>query len=226
MGPRKKFVSQSPSAGMDFGCSDVSVWKDAVGSYNTRIRSMGKPDLIGLDDFYRTELPLLLRKRDPSPYITQPELYKLMQWKLARGKWRPRLLDFISSLDGTQVESTSHKAFQSLPSVREAVIELSTLKGVGPATASAVLAAYAPDIAPFMSDEAMVAALGSSKDYSLKQYLIFAEKLQTKAKQELSVGGDLLTPSDVEMALWSSAMGGKSASSSDGNPKAKRKREP
>lgn len=28
----------------------------------------------------------------------------------------------------------------------------------------------------------MVAAIGSSKDYTLKQYLIFAEKLQTKAK--------------------------------------------
>ena len=28
----------------------------------------------------------------------------------------------------------------------------------------------------------MVAALGNSKDYSLKQYLLFANKLQTKAK--------------------------------------------
>ena len=30
--------------------------------------------------------------------------------------------------------------------------------------------------------KAMVAALGNSKDYSLKQYLLFANKLQTKAK--------------------------------------------
>lgn len=28
----------------------------------------------------------------------------------------------------------------------------------------------------------MAAALGNSKDYSLKQYLLFADKLQTKAK--------------------------------------------
>jgi hypothetical protein len=28
----------------------------------------------------------------------------------------------------------------------------------------------------------MEAALGNSKDYSLKQYLLFADKLQTKAK--------------------------------------------
>lgn len=28
----------------------------------------------------------------------------------------------------------------------------------------------------------MVAALGNSKDYSLKQYLLFADKLQSKAK--------------------------------------------
>lgn len=30
--------------------------------------------------------------------------------------------------------------------------------------------------------KAMEAALGSSKDYSLKQYLLLVEKLQTKAK--------------------------------------------
>lgn len=33
-----------------------------------------------------------------------------------------------------------------------------------------------------LSLKAMEAALGSSKDYSLKQYLLLAEKLQTKAK--------------------------------------------
>ncbi|GJU28565.1 hypothetical protein Tco_1167186 [Tanacetum coccineum] len=32
----------------------------------------------------------------------------------------------------------------------KAISELTDLKGVGPATASAVLAAYAPNVAPFM----------------------------------------------------------------------------
>lgn len=66
---------------------------------------------------------------------------------------RPRLLDFVSSLDDSVVKSASEKAFKSLPDISKAVKELTVLKGVGPATASAVLAAYAPDIAPFMSDE-------------------------------------------------------------------------
>lgn len=66
---------------------------------------------------------------------------------------RPRLLDFVSSLDESSVESASRKAFKSLPDLKKATSELTVLKGVGPATASAVLAAYAPDVAPFMSDE-------------------------------------------------------------------------
>ncbi|CAJ1951001.1 unnamed protein product [Sphenostylis stenocarpa] len=48
----------------------------------------------------------------------------------------------------------------------------------------------------------MEAALGNSKDYSLKQYLKFVDKLQMKAK-ELSLEVDSFTPSDVERALWS-----------------------
>ncbi|THF98143.1 hypothetical protein TEA_004147 [Camellia sinensis var. sinensis] len=122
--------------------------------------------------------------------------------------FRPRLLDFVSSLDEALVKSASQKAFQSLPDISKAVSELTVLKGVGPATASAVLAAYAPDVAPFMSDEAMVAALGNSKDYTLKQYILFVDKLQAKAK-ELSAKGDTFTPSDVERAVWSSAIGAK-----------------
>ncbi|KAF5746751.1 hypothetical protein HS088_TW06G00925 [Tripterygium wilfordii] len=167
---------------MDFECSDVGLWKEALSSYPVRIKSLSKPNLVSFDEFYRSELPSLLHQRNPNPYITTPELSKLMQWKLSRGKWRPRLLDFVSSLDDELVKSASEKAFQSLPDISKAVNALTVLKGVGPATASAILAAYAPDVAPFMSDEAMVAALGHSKDYTLKQYLLFVDKLQTKAK--------------------------------------------
>ncbi|XP_059279475.1 uncharacterized protein LOC132033506 [Lycium ferocissimum] len=197
---------------MELKCSDLGQWKEALSSYGAHMESLNKPNLVSLDDFYRNELPGVLRQRNPS-YITNPELTKLMQWKLTRGKWRPRLLDFVSSLDDSVVRSASEKAFQSLPDIKKAITELTVLKGVGPATASAVLAAYAPDIAPFMSDEAMVAAIGNSKDYTLKQYLVLVDKLQAKAK-ELSAKGDCFTASDVERALWSSAVGAKLGGSS------------
>ncbi|WRX30668.1 hypothetical protein QQP08_023155 [Theobroma cacao] len=167
---------------LHFECTDLSIWKEAISSYKSRIESLDKPNLVSLDEFYRNELPPLLHQRNPNPFITTSELSRLMQWKLTRGKWRPRLLDFVSSLDDSLVKSASQKAFQSLPDISKAVSELTVLKGVGPATASAVLAAYAPETAPFMSDEAMEAALGDSKDYSLKQYLLFVDKIQSKSK--------------------------------------------
>lgn len=120
----------------------------------------------------------------------------------------------MASLDEELVKSASQKAFLCLPGdLSKAVSELTVLKGVGPATASAVLAAYAPEVAPFMSDEAMEAVLGQSKDYSLKQYLLLANKLQEKAK-ELSSEDEQFTASDVERALWSSAVGAKLTASS------------
>ncbi|KAK6130565.1 hypothetical protein DH2020_035711 [Rehmannia glutinosa] len=220
---------------MDFKSFDAGLCREALLSYEAVIKTLEKPNLISLDDFYRGELPDLLHKRDPKPYITTDELSKLMQWKLARGKWRPRLLSFVSSLDDAVVRDASRKAFASLPDVSKAVSELTVLKGVGPATASAVLAAYTPDVAPFMSDEAMMAVIGDAKDYSLKRYVVFAEKMQAKAKnkllkmisefdgtslsisdqsfqiqlEELSSSDDLFTPSDVERALWSSTVSAK-----------------
>lgn len=66
---------------------------------------------------------------------------------------RPRLLNFVLSLADEDVQAASQKAFTALPDLKESIQQLSILKGIGPATASAVLAAYAPSIAPFMSDE-------------------------------------------------------------------------
>ncbi|CAI7842108.1 unnamed protein product [Closterium sp. NIES-54] len=139
-------------------------------------------------------------------YVSKEELVSVMEWKLTRGKWRPRLLDFVKHLDPNVVQAASSRAFAALApyhtlttpggsgsgsgahseadveaSLKAAVTELSTLKGVGAATASAVLAAFAPEIAPFMSDEAMVAALGDCKDYSLRRYLVFAKAMREKA---------------------------------------------
>ncbi|RRT32395.1 hypothetical protein BHE74_00012094 [Ensete ventricosum] len=114
--------------------------------------------------------------------------------------FRPRLLDFVSSLDEASVESASRRAFAALPDLSKAVSELTVLNGVGPATASAVLAAYAPDVAPFMSDEVGL-RIGWKKDYSFALTLLYL--------QDLSADGNIFTPADVERALWSSAVGSK-----------------
>ncbi|KAJ3672818.1 hypothetical protein LUZ60_006192 [Juncus effusus] len=198
---------------MEFSNSDRVQWRSELELYSARLESLHKPDLLPLDSFYRNELPLLLSARAPNPFLSKSELVRLMQWKLSRGKWRPRLLNFVSSLKESEVESASKKAFGSLPDLSKAISELTVLKGVGPATASAVLAAFAPDVAPFMSDEAMMLAVGNIKEYTLKQYLAFAKKLQDKAK-ELSGEGEKFTPSDLERAMWSSVIGSKSSASS------------
>uniref|UniRef100_A0A0D9VYJ0 Uncharacterized protein n=1 Tax=Leersia perrieri TaxID=77586 RepID=A0A0D9VYJ0_9ORYZ len=208
---------------VEFASGDAVAWRAALAEYDGRLAALGKADLVEVDAFYRHDLPRLLHGRDPEPYLAKPELVRLLQWKLSRGKWRPRLMDFVNSLEDAVVEPASRKAFAALPDLRKAITELTVLKGVGPATASAVLAAYAPDVAPFMSDEAMVAALGNAKEYTLKQYLAFAEKLQTKSK-ELSSGGEIFTPSDVERALWSSAVSSNSLKATPGDDLKKKSR--
>jgi 3-methyladenine DNA glycosylase/8-oxoguanine DNA glycosylase len=67
-------------------------------------------------------------------------------------------MDFVKVLDGEVVVSASRKAFATLPDLNRAITELTVLKGIGPVTASAVLAAYALDVASFMSNEVVFIA--------------------------------------------------------------------
>lgn len=61
------------------------------------------------------------------------------------------------------------------------------LQGIGPATASAALAAAQPAY-PFMSDEAMAAAVKGPLKYTVPEYLQLVKALQDKA-QKLNYGG-------------------------------------
>lgn len=72
------------------------------------------------------------------------------------------------------------KAFKKLPNVEQAIAALSNLKGVGITMASAILAAAAPECAPFMADECLMAIPEiEGIDYTQKEYLKFVKIIQT-----------------------------------------------
>ncbi|KAK3726646.1 hypothetical protein QZH41_012278 [Actinostola sp. cb2023] len=86
---------------------------------------------------FQNELPNAIQKRSEK-HLTKDELIQLMQWKLSRGKFRPRLIEFIKSNTPETITENTTLAFKQLPDVEKAIKKLSELKGVGPATASGI----------------------------------------------------------------------------------------
>ncbi|EFN53176.1 hypothetical protein CHLNCDRAFT_136983 [Chlorella variabilis] len=210
--------------------SDAAQWQEALDGYWQAVEGLGKPRLSELDRWFHEQLPGDLQGRQP-PHLTQPELVKLVDWKLTRGKSRPRLLAFAKEAAPAAVQAASTAAFDLLAphrgreappaAVKEALAALTVLKGVGPATASAVLEAYEPSI-PFSSDQAMLAAL-DSKDYTVAKVLELMAALRAKAKQLSEGGGRQWTSRELEMALYAATVssaasggGGKAASGGGG----------
>lgn len=159
--------------------------------------------MIELDKWYQEELPAAIGEREPK-YLTKDELTKLMKWKLSRGKFRPRLTELVQTNDEKLVESASTKAFKCVSNnLKKAIKELCILKAVGPATASAILAAGAPEHAPFMADESMnsVPGIGPLK-YTEGQYEDFSDEIRECVKRLQNEGLSDWTPHKVELTLW------------------------
>lgn len=77
---------------------------------------------------------------------------------------RPRLQKFIDNLEEADIISATTEAFSACESTavnKFALQSAMKLKGVGPATASAILSVYQPQFYPFMSDEALNATAGA-----------------------------------------------------------------
>jgi len=84
-----------------------------------------------------------------------------------------------------------------------AVQALCNLKGVGPQMASAVLAAGAPHLAPFMADECLWAMPDvDSLDYTIKEYMSYIEHMKACAERINENGASNWTPHRVELAVW------------------------
>ncbi|XP_028826176.1 uncharacterized protein LOC114784724 isoform X2 [Denticeps clupeoides] len=191
-----------------FGCLDPAIWRGVYGKYWTVMatkasgkgRSAGK--LLNLDKWYQEELPALISGR-PLRYLVHAELVKLMEWKLARGRFRPGLQRLVVSNSEEEVESCTKHAFDLLPDVEAAIAKLSMLKGIGPATAS-VLAAGAGDEVAFMADECVESIPELCPvQYTAKHFSRYLQHITAKTQHLNEVDSQKdWTPHRVELCLW------------------------
>ncbi|MCJ1389219.1 hypothetical protein MMC18_002075 [Xylographa bjoerkii] len=148
-------------------------------------KASSEPSLPSLDHLRYTTIPARVRSRrsdaaslhtaapqhnkeqddaaDPPPgphgWLEKPELEQLMAWKLARGHARPALPALIRANAPALVRATTGEAFalfaaderDPLPALKV----LARLRGVGPATASLLLAVAWPAVVPFFADEVL-----------------------------------------------------------------------
>merc|ERR1711990_885691 len=161
--------------------------------------------LLKLDKWYQNELPKKIKSRGKEAHLTHDEIVQLIKWKLARGVFRPRLKDLIQMNTPRVVMQETKKAFRAIDKrkdIEAAVSALSNLKGVGPAMASAVLAAGCPELAPFMADECLL-SMGDTEgiDYTMKEYMKLVAKTQA-CVDRLNEEGGSWTPHKVELAVW------------------------
>jgi hypothetical protein len=132
--------------------------------------------------------------------------------KMHRGSWRERNRQLIAAIPPERVEEVSREAFAAIPDFRKPVAILSTLPGVGPATASAALAAYAPHLYPFFDElvAAFIPGLGPVA-FTMPYYLKYASALRERAAMLNASCSDAVattgapqrwTAHDVAQALW------------------------
>jgi hypothetical protein len=128
---------------------------------------------------------------------------------MARGVWRAPNLVLVRGNAPSLVIETSIAALAAVPHPKGPIATLATLAGVGPATASAAVAAFAPETYPFFDElvAEQVPTLGPVK-WTLGYYVKYADALRARAAEL----GDAWTPVQVERALWANC-GGKTGAS-------------
>lgn len=184
--------------------NDPAAWAAMLDRYPDVVAAQDVSRLVELDRWYREELPGALAARAPLQ-ITRDELVAVTEWKMKRGVWRARNLVLVKGNAPEEVARLSREGFALLPDPRKPLARIAQLAGVGPATASAVLAANRPELYPFFDELVadQIPGLGPVA-FTAGYYARYAEQLRQRA----ATLGDPWTAHTVSQALWA-ASGGK-----------------
>ncbi len=177
-------------------------WADALAGYDAAIAAVSSGRLVEHDAWYRTVLPTLMASRTTG-YVMHDEMVRITEWKMARGVWRAPNLVLVRSNTPEDVITASRLAAVQIPHPTKPVNALVALKGVGAATASALLAVMAPSVYPFFDEEvaAQVPQLGPVA-WTNGYYAKYAVALRDRSAQLSERFGRAFTPVMVERALW------------------------
>ena len=183
--------------------ASIQPWRAALDAYVDVVERQGVASLPDHDHWYREELPQAITARRPA-HVTLAELVRATEWKMARGVWRAPNLVRVKGNLADVVRKTSAEALAKSPHRTAPIATMATLDGVGPATASAIAAAYAPGTYPFFDElvAAQIPGLGKVA-WTLGYYARYAAAIRQRAEKL----GDGWTPVMVERALWSHAGG-------------------
>ncbi|KAF7351026.1 hypothetical protein MSAN_01664900 [Mycena sanguinolenta] len=213
MPPRKKQKTASESSDSaqdtpkDFPdaallTSGLKQYPDAI-SLRSREHTKAPDELISLDKWILDDLTTKITSSQP---VNKADMTSLMKWKLSRGKSRPTLLALIASNPEALVLRSTTDALKTVRGAKDdldrallALTNACQMKGVGAATASALLTLQSPHLLPFMSDEAasfFASTLGQIK-YTDAFYKKFAAAMVAEVRR-------LNASSESDAELWDS----------------------
>jgi hypothetical protein len=196
----------------------LELWTKIESQYQEMLQEKGGQELIDLDQTCTEMGQTLLNSQqikegneeDQFLSMSQQDLFQVVNWKFGKGKKRNALWkhlkaneeDFIKECTRTSLQKAlriEDAADQVL--IRETINDLTELKGVGPATASAILSFVRPDIYTFMDDEIIEALHPGKRDYTLKTYMEVNDKCLALAN---GLGNDW-NVRKVGYTLWTAA---------------------
>lgn len=195
----KTFTRPGVQAAIDLSrdTTNNARWQHVFDRYEEMLRTKGGNELVDLN----TKCNHILWM-DKKPFLTREELMALVEWKFRKGKPRYALRKLLLGNSESFVLDCTRSGLKAADrgDILEAVDELCQLRGVGPATASAILSFRRPDLCPFMDDEVIEALYNGKRGYTT---CIFFE-ITNECKQ-IASKLDGWTPCKVGMALWTAA---------------------
>ena len=202
-----------------FSQKKCDAWRDALNQYDALLLAHQVNQLVEIDAWYRGVLPKELAERAPA-YLTKEEFLEILRWKMKRGDWREYNRIRIANIDARKIKQTAQDAFAEARTLADDIPTASKeykvpiqilcqLDGVGPATASAALAAYRPDLYPFFDEwiARQIDGLGKVA-FTASYYWKYADAIRGKARELKKKCGDEWNAQEVGQALWV-ASGGK-----------------